>query len=186
MSANAEVDRVHLKWMRTALDRAYEAMRNKEVPVGCIMVYEGRILATGTNETNETKNATRHAEMVAIDEVLEWCKTESCEPNTVFNETTLYVTVEPCLMCTAALRIVGIRLVVYGCANDRFGGCGSVVSLHDNEQAYPGPALKCISGVYGPEAVKLLKEFYKGENEHAPIDKRKLKDSSMPESLEQS
>ena len=171
-------DTLHLKWMKTALDLAYEAKEKKEVPVGCIMVYRDQIIATGSNHTNETKNATRHAEFVAIDKVLAWCKEQEHDAKRVFAETTLYVTVEPCIMCTGSLREVGVPLVVYGCANDRFGGCGSVLSVHDNKRAHPGQQLKCISGVYGQEAVSILKEFYKGENENAPIEKRKQKDSA--------
>lgn len=67
---------------------------------------------------------TRHAEFIAINNVLE------CYPPSVFNETDVYVTVEPCIMCASALRQYEIRAVYYGCSNDRFGGTGGVLSIH--------------------------------------------------------
>ncbi len=67
---------------------------------------------------------TRHAEFLALDEILR------LHPPTVLNDTDLFVTVEPCIMCASALRQYGIRAVYYGCANDRFGGTGGVFSIH--------------------------------------------------------
>ena len=67
---------------------------------------------------------TRHAEMIAIDSILLMHSAQ------IFHQTDLYVTVEPCIMCAAALRLIGIRTVYYGCGNDRFGGAGSVLNLH--------------------------------------------------------
>jgi tRNA-specific adenosine deaminase 2 len=69
--------------------------------------------------------ATRHAELEAIDLIIE------LDPSPYpLRDVTLYVTVEPCLMCASALRQLGIKKVFYGCANDRFGGCGSVLSVN--------------------------------------------------------
>ena len=75
----------------------------------------------------------RHAELCAVDEIL---KTYSAE---IFKTTDLYVTVEPCIMCAGALRQLGVRNVFFGCANERFGGCGSVLRVN---QMYPfsGPS----------------------------------------------
>jgi len=82
---------------------------------------------------------------------------------------TLYVTCEPCIMCAAALADLGIGKVVFGCRNDKFGGCGSVLSL--NETRFP-----VSEGIYKTEAICLLQKFYHRENFHAPDDKRKQKD----------
>ena len=112
------------------LSKAREALKVGEVPVGCIMVYKNEVIGTGRNEVNETKNATRHAEMVAIDQVKLWCKNERLSFEDVLRDCSLYVTVEPCIMCAAALRLLGIPKVVFGCANERFGGCGSILSIH--------------------------------------------------------
>ena len=67
---------------------------------------------------------TRHAEFLAIASILQ------SHPPSIFHQTDLYVTVEPCIMCASALRQYGIRTVYYGCSNDRFGGTGGVLSIH--------------------------------------------------------
>ena len=162
-------------WMEKTFQLAEEALKNGEVPVGCILVYDDRKIASGRNEVNETKNATRHAEIVAIDEVINWCETEGRNSVDVFKNSTLFVTVEPCIMCAGALRQVGVLKVVYGCANERFGGCGSILSVDNGELSDLGEKIKCIGGVMADRAVSILKEFYKGENTNCPEEKRKWK-----------
>ncbi len=169
-------DKEHREWMRKALQLAEEALREREVPVGCIFVHQDDIIAVGRNEVNETRNATRHAELVAIDRILKLCADRGWDSKEVFSNSVLYVTVEPCIMCAAALRNVCVRLVVYGCANERFGGCGSVLDVAtDDLPPEQGAKLQCKAGIYADEAVTMLKDFYKGENPHAPDSKRKVK-----------
>ena len=115
--------------------KANEALEKGEVPVGCIITYKNQVIGTGRNEVNITKNATRHAELVAIDHVKQWCERECLSFEDVLNKCCLYVTVEPCIMCAAALRFLGIPKVVFGCANERFGGCGSILNIHTDN--YP-------------------------------------------------
>lgn len=115
------------------LSKAREALQKSEVPVGCIMVYKNQVIGTGRNEVNKTKNATRHAELVAMDQVKLWCESECLNFEDVLHECCLYVTVEPCIMCAAALRLLGIPKVVFGCANERFGGCGSILNIHTDD-----------------------------------------------------
>ncbi|XP_046361525.2 tRNA-specific adenosine deaminase 2-like [Haliotis rufescens] len=168
----------HFVWMGKAMELAHNALKNREVPVGCIMVYKDEVIATGRNEVNETKNATRHAEIVAIEEVFKWCKANDKKATEVFSELVLYVTVEPCIMCAGALKQMHVPMVVFGCANERFGGCGSILNVASDDLPSLGPKFVCISGVMADEAVKLLKNFYKGENPHAPEDKRKSKQAA--------
>ncbi|XP_034384228.1 tRNA-specific adenosine deaminase 2 isoform X2 [Cyclopterus lumpus] len=117
------------KWMSSAFDMAKDALENGEVPVGCLMVFNDEVVGKGRNEVNETKNATRHAEMVALDQLLDRCRRHDLDVSAVCERTALYVTVEPCIMCAAALRLLNIPVVVYGCRNERFGGCGSVLDV---------------------------------------------------------
>ena len=91
-----------------------------------------RIIATASNETNETRDSTRHAELVAIDAIL--AEHGSLD---IVAKCELYVTVEPCLMCAAALAQVHIKTVFFGCHNDKFGGCGSVLNLHEPGASLP-------------------------------------------------
>ncbi|XP_072042655.1 tRNA-specific adenosine deaminase 2-like [Amphiura filiformis] len=164
----------HDKWMNEAILWAKAALERGEVPVGCLLVYQNTtVIGTGKNCVNETRNATRHAEMVAIEEAIQWSREHALRQEEVFHETILYVTVEPCIMCAGALRLMGIPQVVYGCANERFGGCGSVLGIHDDDLPSQGRQFNCIAGVHADTAVQLLKEFYKGENPNAPCPKVK-------------
>ncbi|XP_028997444.1 tRNA-specific adenosine deaminase 2 isoform X2 [Betta splendens] len=115
--------------------------------------------------------ATRHAEMVALDQLLDWCRRSCLDPSSVCEQTALYVTVEPCVMCAAALRLLHIPVVVYGCRNERFGGCGSVLDVSSADLPQTGTTFKCVSGHRAEEAVEMLKTFYKQENPNAPKPK---------------
>lgn len=111
-------------FMRMALELAEEAYEVGEVPVGAVFVTDGKVIASGRNRTNETKNGTRHAEIEAIDKIL------ASHTLIDWNRIQVFVTIEPCIMCAAALRLLGIEKVFFGAHNDRFGGCGSVLSIH--------------------------------------------------------
>jgi tRNA-specific adenosine deaminase 2 len=152
------------KFMEAALELANEAYEQGEVPVGCVFVQNGEIVATGRNRTNETLNATAHAEMVAMKKMKSLDDTKLME---------LYVTVEPCIMCAYALRQVGIRHVYFGCGNDKFGGCGTVFSLHCDESKYPNYSV--TSGILATEAITILRKFYIRENQKAPVPRKKAK-----------
>lgn len=162
----------HEKWMKIALDHAREALENGEVPVGCLFIYNNEIIANGGNTVNETKNATRHAEMICIDTVLNWCKDNQMDYANIFKEISVFVTVEPCIMCASALLQLKTKQIIYGCANNRFGGCSSVFDVC---KVYSDCNTLVISGIFPDEAINLLKEFYKGENPNAPKSKVKKK-----------
>lgn len=112
------------RYMRAAFDMAEQALASNEVPVGCVFVRKGEIIARGMNDTNRSLNGTRHAELIAINSIL------GEHQSSVLHDTDLYVTVEPCIMCASALRQYRIRAVYFGCSNDRFGGTGGVLSVH--------------------------------------------------------
>ncbi|XP_076817122.1 tRNA-specific adenosine deaminase 2-like [Clavelina lepadiformis] len=175
---------MHEKWMEKCFEYAEDALQQGEVPVGCIIVYKNEeIIGKGKNQVNKTKNATRHAEMVAVDDAISHVQKKydelpekghtvaNWQLSRVMQNSVLYVTVEPCIMCAAALRIANIPAVYYGCSNERFGGCGSVLNIHKDErlQQSLGPTLHCIGGQQAHRAVQLLKGFYQQENPNAPI-----------------
>ncbi|XP_030759420.1 tRNA-specific adenosine deaminase 2 [Sitophilus oryzae] len=163
---------IEKSFMEKAFCYAKEALQNQEVPVGCIFVYHNEVIAVGRNEVNQTKNATRHAEMVCVDQVVEYSKTNSLKLESVFEQIDVFVTVEPCIMCAAALYDLKVRSITFGCKNDRFGG-STVLDVKE--------ILKPVTVVQGghraDEAMALLKEFYKGQNPNAPASKVKLKKS---------
>ncbi|XAR67018.1 tRNA(adenine(34)) deaminase [Bertholletia excelsa] len=164
-------------FMELALQQAKLALDSLEVPVGCVIVEDGKVIATGRNRTTETRNATRHAEMEAIDVLLEqWHDNElsKVEIARKLSNCILYVTCEPCIMCASALSILGIKEVYYGCANDKFGGCGSILSLHSRSSealtssGAQHKGFKCTGGIMASEAVSLLRSFYEQGNPNAP------------------
>lgn len=84
-------------------------------------------------------------------------------PQSILQETDLYVTVEPCIMCASALRQYRIRSVYFGCLNDRFGGCGGVMQIHADKGI--DPPYPVYGGLFREEAIMLLRRFYVQENE---------------------
>ncbi|UYV60126.1 ADAT2 [Cordylochernes scorpioides] len=167
--------------MDEAFDLAREALAAGEVPIGCVFTHQGSIVARSRNTVTETKNGTRHAELNCIDQVLEANSKEKAEQ--IFREMTVIATVEPCILCLAALRKLGVRNLIYGCSNDKFGGCGSVLDIH-HMAAYDGE-LAITKGVRAEEAINLIKTFYTGLNPNAPITrsnkKKKLESSTAPQ-----
>ncbi|KAF1947930.1 cytidine deaminase-like protein [Clathrospora elynae] len=171
----------HERFMREAIAMAELALKTDETPVGCVFVKYGEIIGRGMNETNRTLNGTRHAEFVAIAGIL------SKNPIRILNETDLYVTVEPCVMCASMLRQYGIRAVYFGCWNERFGGTGGVLNIHSDpsvDKPYP-----VTGGIFREEAIMLLRKFYVQENEKAPEPKQKktreLKTEILPMDVHQ-
>jgi tRNA-specific adenosine deaminase 2 len=95
------------------------------------------------------------------------------EGDNPFKDTTLYVTIEPCIMCGAALRQVGIGRVVFGAGNERFGGNGSVLGLHDDDAIVSSPGYESVGGYLRDEAIMMLRRFYVTENTNAPKPQNK-------------
>lgn len=116
------------------------------------------------------KQGTRHAELVAIDNLLHGWK--ACNQTVDFSRCNVYVTCEPCIMCAAALSLLQFRSVVYGCPNDKFGGNGSILPVHSigcsscgrdsvSKLTYnQAKAYTSIGGLLSSEAISLLQRFY--------------------------
>lgn len=114
---------IHEKYMKEALKQAKKAYALGEVPIGCVIVYEGRIIGRGYNRRNTDKNTLSHAEITAIKKasrhIGDW-RLEGC---------TLYVTLEPCQMCSGAIVQARIPQVVIGCMNPKAGCAGSILNI---------------------------------------------------------
>lgn len=152
---------------------AEEALAHSEVPVGCVFVRQNSIIARARNRTNELRNASRHAELEAIDYILADKELTPESTRYPLTDTILYVTVEPCIMCASALRQLGIKEVFYGCENDKFGGCGSVLGVNASVGHPVHPSYKATGGYLREEAIMILRRFYVTENTNAPIPKQK-------------
>lgn len=160
----------HYNYMKIALEVAESALQVNEVPVAAILVSNktGKVLSRKHNMTNKTLNGTKHAEFMIYQELLEANKEEHLK---LWENSTLYVTVEPCIMCASMLDQLNIKMVVFGCPNERFGGNGSVFNINykSNYTIVPGVGLK--------NAIGLLRKFYILENDKSPTSINKKKRS---------
>lgn len=143
---------VQEKYMREALKQARKAYSLGEVPIGCVIVHEGRIIGRGYNRRNTDKSTLAHAEITAIR------KASKIIGDWRLEECTLYVTLEPCQMCAGAIVQARIPEVVMGCMNPKAGCAGSILNLLEmprfNHQA------SVTRGVLGQECSELLKLFF--------------------------
>ena len=151
-------------FMKEALREAQRALDENEVPVGCVIVSQsGDILTRGHNKTVESRNPTQHAEIVSLNKIFRERPNDALE---ALRNSEIFVTVEPCIMCTSALLKTGIRKATFGAYNDKFGGCGSVLDVKQEGLEIQGELFK-------DEAVTLLRKFYDKPNELAPKPRRK-------------
>jgi tRNA(adenine34) deaminase len=139
--------------MRDALRQAQKAHEADEVPVGAVVVRNGRIIARAYNQVELLKDATAHAEMLALTQA------EAAVGDWRLTDCDLYVTKEPCPMCAGALVHVRIRRLIFGCADPRAGAAGSVVNLLQ----LPSLNHQCdiTSGVLQNECAAILQDFFR-------------------------
>src|SRR6476659_10055059 len=140
-------------FMREALRLAGKAFEKEEVPVGAIVVRNGKIIARAFNQVEMLKDATAHAEMLAITQA------EAAVGDWRLNECDLYVTKEPCPMCAGALVHVRMRRVIFGCGDERGGAAGGLINLVQ----LPGLNHRCeiTSGILHDECAALLQSFFR-------------------------
>ena len=140
-------------FMREALRQAQKAFRAEEVPIGAVVVREGRIIAKAYNQVELLKDATAHAEMLAITQA------EAAVGDWRLNDCDLYVTKEPCAMCAGALVHVRMRRVIFGCPDQRSGGAGGLINLLQ----MPTLNHRCdiTTGVLQQDCAKLLQSFFR-------------------------
>ncbi|MDR9847697.1 tRNA adenosine(34) deaminase TadA [Herbaspirillum huttiense] len=141
-----------LRHMRAALDQANNAWALGEVPVGAVVVKDGVVIATGFNQPIGKHDPTAHAEIMALRRAAEKLgnyRLPGCE---------LYVTLEPCVMCSGAMMHARLARVVYGAADPKTGACGSVVNLFAQDKLNHHTEL--LGGVMAEECGQLLKEFF--------------------------
>lgn len=141
------------KYMYEAIKLARRAARIDEVPIGCVIVHEGRIIAKGYNRRNTDKSTLAHAEIMAIrkaSKVIGDWRLEDC---------TLYVTLEPCQMCAGAIVQARIPRVVMGTMNAKAGCAGSVINILQMEQF--NHQVEVTKGVLADECREMMQSFFK-------------------------
>ncbi len=141
------------KFMKEALKEAQKAVQKLEVPVGCVIVKDGKIIARAHNQKETKTDTTKHAEIIAIQKAskkLEAWRLLDCE---------MYVTLEPCSMCAGAMIQARIKKVYIGATDAKTGACGSVLNLL---QDYPfNHKVEVETGIRQEECENILKEFFK-------------------------
>ncbi|MCM1089788.1 MAG: tRNA adenosine(34) deaminase TadA [Butyrivibrio sp.] len=169
----AVIRNVQEKYMKEALRQAKKAYALGEVPIGCVIVHEGRIIGRGYNRRNTDKNTLSHAEITAINKASrklgDW-RLEDC---------TLYVTLEPCQMCAGAIVQARIPEVVMGCMNPKAGCAGSILNILDMPEFNHQVAV--TSGVLEEECSQMLKTFFTELRERNKIEKQSKKEATPSE-----
>ena len=160
------------KYMRAAIGQARKAGAIGEVPIGCVIVYEDKIIARGYNRRTIDKNVLSHAEIIAIKKACkkmgDW-RLEGC---------TMYVTLEPCPMCAGAIVQARIPKVVIGCMNPKAGCAGSVLDLlHEDGFNHQG---EMENGVLEEECSRLMKDFFKALREKKAAIKKQKQEETTP------
>ena len=141
-------------FMRTAIEQAKEAEKIGEVPIGAVIVKDNEIISFGYNRRETEKNALLHAEICAIEEAckkLSSWRLENCD---------LYVTLEPCPMCTGAIINSRISHVIFGAYDEKAGSCGTLINLFDLPYNHKA---EVWGGILEEECKSLLTEFFKNK-----------------------
>lgn len=167
------------KYMKEAIRQARKAYGIGEVPIGCVIVFEDKIIGRGYNRRTVDKNTLAHAELIAIRKACkkmgDW-RLEGC---------TMYVTLEPCQMCSGAIVQSRIPRVVIGCMNPKAGCAGSILNLLQVEEFNHQTEL--TKGVLEEECSRMMKEFFRELRESKKEKKEKKvkqdKKSDIPEEI---
>ncbi|MEZ4799931.1 MAG: nucleoside deaminase [Flavobacteriales bacterium] len=144
------------KYMRLAIKEALVALDHDEVPIGCVIVADNQIIARGYNLVEKLHDFTAHAEMQAFTSASEFLGGKS------LHECTLYVTLEPCVMCAGAAYNTRIGRIVFG-AFDQKRGYSKFGSHSDNDQGILHPKTEVLGGILENECAQLLKSFFESK-----------------------
>ena len=142
-------------WMQHALELAKRAEAEGEVPVGAVLVKDDQVIAEGWNQSITLQDPTAHAEVVALRNAANKLA------NYRLNDTTLYVTLEPCCMCAGAMVHARVKRVVYGANDPKTGASGSVFTVLNSE--LHNHRIDILPGVLAEECSQVLKEFFKSK-----------------------
>lgn len=157
------------KYMREAIKQAKKAWKIEEVPIGCIIVYEDKIIARAYNKRNTKKSTLAHAELLAIGKAAkvigDW-RLEGC---------TMYVTLEPCQMCAGAIVQSRMSRVVIGSMNAKAGCAGSVLNLLEMKEF--NHQVEVVRGVLEQECSSMLSGFFRELREKKRVNRKKIQDS---------
>ncbi|MDR7240778.1 tRNA adenosine(34) deaminase TadA [Neobacillus drentensis] len=155
-------------FMREAIKEAKKAEERNEVPIGAVIVMEGKIVARAYNLRENEQNAIAHAELLAIDRA---CKDLG---SWRLEESTLYVTLEPCPMCAGAIILARVKRVVYGASDPKGGCCGTLMNLLGDERF--NHQSEVTSGVLEKECGQMLSDFFRKIRDRKRLEKKRQMD----------
>jgi tRNA(adenine34) deaminase len=138
--------------MQQALTEAEEAYREGDVPVGAVVVSEGKIIGRGHNRTESLQDPTAHAEILAIGAAA------THQRSWRLSEASIYVTMEPCSMCAGALVLARIKRLVFGVRDPKFGACGSLFNIVQDRRL--NHRVQLTEGIFADQASELLRSFF--------------------------
>ncbi len=145
-------------YMKQALREAHNALEAGEVPIGAVVVMQNRIIGRGHNQVETLTDSTAHAEIIALTSAFNYLGSK------YLPEATLYVTIEPCIMCCGALHWSKIGSLVYGAPDPKHGGLSAFANNLLQSKTIPlHPKTKISGGVSENECVSLLKDFFKSK-----------------------
>ena len=139
-------------WMEFAIREAEQALRRKEVPIGAIIVHDGRIVGRGYNQTETLQDPTAHAEMIAITAASTSLGSRRLE------DCTLYVTLEPCAMCAGAIVLARVTRLVYGAPDPKAGACGTLFNIVQDGRL--NHRVDLAGGILSERCGGMLSEFF--------------------------
>lgn len=149
------------KFMLEALKEAWKAFKEDEVPVGAVLVHEGRIIARGHNQVEMLKDATAHAEMLCI------TSGEVALDNWRLANTILYATIEPCCMCAGAMFLSRVPTLVWGAPDIRHGVHGSWINVF--EKVHPTHTITIKKGILEEYAALLMRDFFQKRRQQKKV-----------------
>ncbi|XP_015894689.2 tRNA-specific adenosine deaminase TAD2 isoform X2 [Ziziphus jujuba] len=177
-SPKEDCSSITLAFMDLAIQQAKLALDSLEVPVGCVIVEDGEVIASGRNRTNETRNICRLQDMQRWKQLILFLRSGRKRGSQNQKLLKIFQNVAFLLHVNHASCI---KEVFYGCANDKFGGCGSILSFHSSNSnpvtsgGLPqGKDFKCSGGIMASEAISLFRSFYEQGNPNAPKPHRPL------------
>jgi tRNA(adenine34) deaminase len=142
----------HEIWMRHAFKEAEMAYEKKEIPVGAVVIFEGRIIGKGHNQVETLRDPTAHAEIIALTSAASYLSSK------VLLGCSLYVTLEPCVMCAGAVVLAKIETLYFGAFDNKSGGCGSVLNITNNSSL--NHRLNVTGGIMDKECGEILRSFF--------------------------
>jgi len=145
---------IHKKWMEVALDEARQALKEDEIPVGAVLVKDNKLILREHNRTRQYANPLAHTEKIIIDRIL------SSEIKYLYDYT-LYVVLEPCIMCAGMMILSRLGTLVYGASDPKAGAVGSVYNVLADKSFNHHP--KVISGILEEDCSALLKVFFQNK-----------------------